>query len=110
MEMPTEAKPEEPSKEVKAEFPPPPIITSEDIEKLKETGKKIGELFGKVKHFIETREERRAEREITELEREIEKLKLLEEKAKRIEALEAEKKKLREQLEALKQAKLKETV
>lgn len=125
MEMPTEApkveavvvapKPAEfpptPPAEVYAKTPAgEPLITSADIERWKATGKKIGELFGRIKHFLETREERHAEREIGELEKEIEKFKLLEERAKRVEILEEEKKKLHEQLKALKMTKLKETV
>jgi hypothetical protein len=103
--------PPSPPKEVYARTPAgEPLITSEDIERWKTTGKKIGDLFERVKHFLETREERHAEREIGELEKEIEKYKLLGEKAKRAETLEAERKKLHEQLTALKMAKLKETV
>jgi len=101
--------PPSPPKEVYARAPSgEPLITSEDIERWKRTGKKVGELFSRAKHFLESREERHAEREITELEKEIEKYKLLQERALRVETLEAEKKKLQEQLNALKQAKLKE--
>lgn len=108
-EVPAE-KPEVPT-EVYVKTPEgQPMITSEDIERWKAGAEKIGGLFKRIKEALEKREEIHAEREIKELEKEIEKLKAEEEKAKRIEQLENVKKRLQEEVSALKMAKLKETI
>jgi hypothetical protein len=109
----TEAKefPPSPPKEVYAKTPSgEPLLTSEDIEKLKERGKQFASLIQRARGFLGSREERHAEREIAELEKEIEKLKGTETRVIRLQALESEKEKLRKELEALKAQKLKETI
>ena len=92
--------------EVAAETPY--LITKEDIERIKEIGQKFGKALEKVKEYISSREERKAEEEINKLKKEIEKLGLLKEKAKRLEELEREKEALKKQIEEMKKAKLKQ--